>query len=488
MDGQNYNRAGRRKLEKFIKQEYGNAPKPRSEHTPLSLDDLYRLANEAHNGRFNNIPFAKKARILLERTYCDESEYSSFAQKIYHTYLHGRKFEESWVALYYLSLIIVLIRRGMEERQVRDGTAQKREQVNFSPAYAIVSEFAKNAFVNYSLGSQKTYKEWMNQIDILPLRAMFEDLDRFMVNFQVRVQYAEQIKKYMLDKLQLTNEDAMELKQSTNELFQELKHSQRYTIKQSCYLDETGIAPISGWACIDPKQMRNAEALSIDELEVAIRSTSCLAEYIPFREGDGMQSVSASHFTDGPRVGTRYSFDAITSLECKVGHDGELYVFVYPIKLSLRDIYKKCGMEAQYEFIRLQFIARLFDLIVPREISEQTPSVENLSESVRQGKQADPSKKTLEIIRDIITPRTLILRDRARVERAYDDELNAQKRQFLGRVGHPMRLRKGYKPHPDAKKWAKEDGFLRELEPNETWCRPVDSPVAVVHRQKGGKK
>ena len=156
-------------------------------------------------------------------------------------------------------------------------------------------------------------------------------------------------------------------------------------------------------------------------------------------------------------------------------------------------------MEAQYEFMRFQFIARLFDLVVPREISEQTPSMDGLTERMRSARNARPDVRPIQILRDLITPRKYILRDREAIKKAQAREEEGEngqdgvsedqkiRHQFFGRVGHPMKLRTGYRPHPDARKWAKEDGFYRELEENETWCRPIDSPVPVVHRQKGRK-
>ncbi len=497
MDEPDYNRSQRRIAEKLIKKEFGKALPNKIEHAPPSLDKLYELADEAHQGKFDTIPFAKKVRAMLEEKFCDEPQNSAFAQRMYREYVQGRTFEESWVALYYVSLIIFHVGRDLDKQQKMRSDVIPKEQISFTPIDALILEFAKNAFTNYTPASRKVYLEWIKQIDILPLHSMFECLDVWMVNFHAWTQVAEKIKKYMIDELHVSSGDAIELKRSTDELFHGLKQLQRYTIKQSCYTDESGIAPISGWVCIDPLQIRNAEQLSRTELAIVNLSNDCMAEYVPFREESGMYGITASHFTDGNKIGTNYSFDALTGLKCKVGHDGELYYFVYPIKISLRDIYKKCGMEAQYEFMRFQFIARLFDLLVPREISEQTPSMDGLAERMRHARSERPDVRPMQILRDLITPRKYILRDKEGMKKALareeegrneQDSVNEDQKirhQFFGRVGHPMQLRTGYRPHSDAKKWAKEDGFWRELEDNETWCRPIDSPVPVVHRQKG---
>lgn len=483
MDERNYNRAQRRAIAKY------DAKNAKSINTgelkkSLSLKELYELAERASENTFDAFPFTKKASSLFSWEEHGPAEYGSFSRNIFKTYIEGRSFKDAITALYYVSVILLNVMKHRPPRVV------KMSKYHMEPISAL---FVHTALQYFPLCSEsdrihlEALKKQIKSIDILGME--FEYLDHFLFDFISVYHTGTEIEQYMKNELGMEIADSRELREMADQLFGDMRRLQRYTIRQSLFDDEMSLSHTQGWAVIDPRQMRDVNKISHDEVRLLMKHHNSIAEFVSIRSDQKVEGVEMIVDPQPLVMEVMYPFTANLNLIFKLGADGELYYQTYPIEVSWREIFKKAGHEAAYEFLRFQFIARFFDLVVPREISEQTPSMDGLSARVRRMRSEQPLARPIQILRDLITPRRLILRNGEAIKHAQDreSEERRQQRQFLGRVGHPMRLRQGYRPHPDSRKWAKDDGFLRELEDNETWCRPVDSPVPVVHRQKGHK-
>ncbi len=474
----------------------GSRAYPTLDKTQEQYAHLVELAHEARTGKFDRIPFAKSAeRLSAPWKVFEASEYEALAHRLIREYCYGKTFQEAFHALYNLSIILLAVHAAALRNE--DPRTQGEPETSMLLMQSVLQKFSAMAFVVYTDEERKWF---LSTIEALPngfAQELFLEMDDWMMDFRMQRPLAKEVKKYMEEQLSMSDEEALALRQDTNRLVSEMKQLQRYPVQQSLYEDEMESQAVHSWAVLDMRQQKGKEELSSFKRDILERSHDFLAQFFAIH-GDTIPERVDSHVVKMDyKYGTGLSFNANLALTYMLAEDGELYYQVHPVRIPMREIFQKCGMEAQYEFLRFQFVARLFDLVVPREISERTPSLEGLAERVKKARSENPSTKTGAIIRNLITPRTLILRDKESLRRAYErkshmlegdtPEESERKHQFYGRIGHPMRLRQGYKPHPKANEWAKEDGFWRDLEPNETWCRTIDSPVPVVHRQKGKK-
>ncbi len=462
----------------------------------ITVEQLHDLAQEVSGGHYSRIPFAKKAASLFNWEGSQEAEYGSFARNLFKTYIEGKSFKGAMGSLYYLSVILAKIAVNKSTAQ-SEGNASNHSY-HLEPITALCLFTALQYFSTTSQSDSEQLTTLMNNIEGDIIKKEFEYFDCSLSDFCNTYRTAPEILRYMEKELGLTKADAPELKSMTDTLFKELKQLQRYTIRQSLFDDEIDIGDTQSWAVIDPRQMHAMDKISNNEAGLLKKHYDCIAEFVSVQNGQEVSEVGLRVDPQYLEVGVALSFTANLALIFKLRDDGELYYQTYPIAVSWREIFKKAGAEEAYEFLRYLFVARLFDLVVPRIIAEETPSMNDLAGHLLEARNEQPTVRPIRILRDLITPRVYILRNKERIQQAQkremeDGETDIEResriqRQFLGRVGHPMRLRAGYRPHADKKKWAKEDGFYRELDDNETWCRPVDSPVPVVHRQKGRQK
>ncbi|MEK7648430.1 MAG: hypothetical protein AAB400_00745 [Patescibacteria group bacterium] len=284
------------------------------------------------------------------------------------------------------------------------------------------------------------------------------------------------------------------LRSCAHDLWKQMAVLQRYTLKQSLF--ESAFGEDTQWAILDYHQIRcQSSDASPDKLLRGLESCAIFAQKTSRDIPPSLQlEIVESKSEDGYMIqeGLHVPFDY--NFMYLLGTDGELYLQSYPVKLPLRPLFKAAHAEGAYEFFCLHAIGRVFDMVVPRVVVDAMPPLNGIRKKIAHAN--IDGRVARSIIQDIYVPRKIRIKKAEEVQIMIDDEqkelteksqTEKQTRSFYGRVGHPRTLPRGYKPHPDAKKWAKEDGCLRELEDNETWCRPVDSPVPVVHRQKGGK-
>lgn len=487
MNERHLNRAQRRQLAHMYR-----APTSAFEHAKggqESVKQLYELAECAANGDLSDIRFAKQAFKLFGREIYDASEFESFSRNLFQHYIKGRSMVDALASLYYLSIILMNIRSIHAQRCEQSNTPHAK--YHLFPIQALALTTAQHYFHQFTPADQRRLSWLTDRIDAPELKKVFENIDNYFTDLNSVCSVADAMERTMRDELDITPSDARELQEMSDQLFSELMRLQQYTIRQSLFDDQMKLPYTERWVVSDPHQIRPVENIGSLEFKLVMKFHECVAEFLSVRAGQDIRDLSMCVTREELELRITLPFTASLNLVFKLQSDGELYYQVYPVAVCWRDVFKKIGMEHVYEFLRFQFIARFFDLVVPREISEQTPSMDGLKERFCHARSSQGEVKATRTLRDLITPRIRMLRDKKKIQEAQQRELddaNAKtKREFFGRVGHPMRLRQGYRPHSDAKKWAKEDGLLRELEDNETWCRPVDSPMPVAHRQKERK-
>ncbi len=485
--------------------EFQNTPAVRIDPTqeaPRVVDkaekQLAQMLKSVADGTFETIPFARKLKDYHSRDDVSVEEFRNFATQIYSQYIASNSFPLSLKKL---------------QTFVTIGSHLVKMYACFSYVLKAVMSYAALQMFSMPLQRQ-TITERFEYVKSLATRYSKESADRygesnlgdFLIPFYIftnAIPFSMYVKKQMRETLFLSDADALEFKNESDRLCKEIRDLQDCTLKQSYYVD-----PLThygaGWAIVDPRQAKitpqDTSQSSINHVRSrSLRYSGAFAEFVMMIDTDLQNSLSKSfsevHSANRQMSGgSEYSFAANDSHIYHVDlNDGEIYYQLYPVRISLREVFAKMNAEPQYQFLRLTFLARLADMVLPRVIVDSLPALSEISERVRSAKEHASSRSMSGIIiQDFIVPRRKILKNKEALAAAHQQEKNAyaneekgkSMRQFFGRVGHPRRLAKGYHPHSDAKKWAKEDGFWRELEDNETWCRPVDSPVPVVHRQK----
>lgn len=285
------------------------------------------------------------------------------------------------------------------------------------------------------------------------------------------------------------------LRSCAHDLWRQMAALQRYTLKQSLF--ESSFGEDTQWAILDYHQIRSQSSDDFSgTLFRGLESYAIFAQKASPNIPPSLQlEIVEIESEDGRMRKAGLKMPFTYNFMYLLGADGELYLQSYPVKLPLRPLFKVAHAEGAYEFFRLHAIGRVFDMVVPRVVVDAMPSLNGIRKKIADAPAG--ARVAHSIIQDIYLPRKIRIKKTEEVQAMIDNEqkelvekshTEKQTRSFYGRVGHPKKLPQGYKPHPDSRKWAKEDGFHRELESNETWCRPVDSPVQVVHRQKGGKE
>ncbi len=270
-------------------------------------------------------------------------------------------------------------------------------------------------------------------------------------------------------------EEKKEYRKINNELFEGIKQLRRYSVASSMYEDGLSHGQGQAWVVMDPVPLRR----SSDILKKTFQHV--IAAFLFTSESQEIQEISARPWVDtSSRLHmARIDFSFPYDYRYDLGDDGEIYLISHPLKLALRDICTRMSHEGVYELLRFFFITHIFDLVVPREISEQAPSLHNLKKTIENMRQETGESSDV-CIRKLVLPRKLILKDRQKVQDAIDrsqEEGHAEVERRTGkkidhRVGSPVRLREGYKRHPQAVEWAAEHGVV--LKDDETWRQPTD--------------
>lgn len=287
-----------------------------------------------------------------------------------------------------------------------------------------------------------------------------------------------------MNELGLSDETAAaEYRERADELFCAMKRCRRYSIRESYFQDDCfQTEQQQAWAILDPRHAQSLNPILAEKFNGAY-ALFFLAKDVAEIEG---LSMTTDEETFEAACVVKFNVPFVTRCNWELGHDGHLYMQTYPYPLSIKKIFEREGKLATYEILRLSFIARVFDLTVPRSIVEQTPSLEQMKKRVLHARAQGLSAPSA--IRDIIVPRSLLIRDTDNVDRLMDTEMDSIMRisgitrTFLGRIGHPRWIRQGYRA-PEFLKQAAFEEANYTLQEGETWCRFIESPIPVVHRQ-----
>lgn len=472
------------------------------------LQNLDRMLDASAKQNPFEIPFAKRIADFEKRKDVSVEEYEHFARDLYNQYIASDSFGKSLKRLQILISIIQFLTNKLScfcdvARVVESYAAQQMFAMPLSTStISGRRKYVKSLIDEYGKAHKEEYKK-KNYKELFAA-----SLSPFLIDFYIlnnAIPFSSYLKKQMTENLSLTDGDALEFRMESDMLWREILAAQSYTLKQSYYVD-----PLTnyqaGWAIIDPQQAEIGTRGCTGVTDVSYlkvekdKYSGAFAEFVMMTSTEVSEGLSKDYspvrgqnraMSGGPEYSFPVNDSHIYHLDFR---DGEIYYQLYPVRISLREVFSKINAEPQYHYLRMSFLARLADMVLPRIIVDALPPLSEMPQRIQSAQQNTESNTVGGVIvRDFVVPRRKALRNKEALQLAYQTEekqyeqeqvQNKISRQFLGRVGHPRRLAKGYHSHPDAKKFAKEDGFHRELEDNETWCRPIESPMSVVFKQK----
>lgn len=322
-----------------------------------------------------------------------------------------------------------------------------------------------------------------------------DGLNAFIGMFEGTVQEVFEIEKYARGFCnQVTKEcdpdlkdNAPEYRAMADELFANMKKLRRYAISESFYIDDVFATDKKAWVVLDPANLpdRSVNNAVKDALAMFVLSTK-----------DSLTAINPEirhekHDTVNMR---RVVFPFERQFLCVLDKSGELVTPFSVLPESLKDVFERVGAGEAYEYFRLLVVAHFYDLVVPREIAERTPSLASLMQTIAKGHVE--SLDTLSIFKKLIVPRTISIADPQAVEDAQqreegkaEQEIQEHERRhnrFFGRVGHPRFIREGYEPPEFLIQEALKANV--PLQPGQTFVRTKragENLPPIIYEQKG---
>lgn len=322
-----------------------------------------------------------------------------------------------------------------------------------------------------------------------------DGLNAFMGMFETTMEEIFEIETYAKDFCKQATkecdpdmkENAAEYRAMTDELFANMKKLRRYAISESFYIDDVFATDKKAWVVLDPANLPDRAVNNVVKNSFAMlvlstkESLTTINPEIRHEKHDSMNIC-------------RVVFPFERQFLCVLDKNGELVTPFSVLPESLKDMFERVGSGEAYEYFRLLVVAHFYDLVVPREISEQTPSLASLMQTIARGHVG--SHSTPNIFKKLIVPRTRSIADPQVVEDAMQreegkaeqemQEYEKRHNRFFGRVGHPRFIREGYEPPQFLKDEAVRVNV--PLQPGQTYVRTKkageDLPH-IVYEQKG---
>ena len=465
---------------------------------------LDRQASVVKNGHPERFTHYEKVRKLFGEQLPSAEQLTTLANQLYQDYIHGMDPTSSLLSYF---IVIEMIESvfdhayGKTESETNDHILELLEE-------ALLTRIALGVFRHYSSDDEEALsmieniaKEENSDASIVFVRERFI---RRMTDFRNAHQFSKMMHDLISHEIPDIGEHEREMKRMNDEMFREMKRLQRYTLQEVNFDDPLldqgvfwGLATSKSFNEYLPQQESHIEN---ESLRMRAAGMAIFTPFFTARKDTGdHEAVNAFFGSQGMEFAINPSDPSCVALTYDglnfvVDKDsGELFHKMYPLRIPLKAFFQRCGASGEYEYLRCALLSTLYDNIVPITLLQQSQTLWDVCGQLRSLRSSNPSA-CFKVLRDFIAPRII------RLKKAKDEDIRGDllheleelvgkkiQHQFFGRVGHPMKLRAGYRPHTDARKWAKEDGLDRELEEDETWCRPIESPVPVVHWQKNRK-
>ncbi len=322
-----------------------------------------------------------------------------------------------------------------------------------------------------------------------------EGLNAFIGMFEATLEEVFEMERYAKDFCnQVIKECDPDLKNNSeeyrtmaDELFASLKKLRRYAVSESFYIDDVFATDKKAWVVLDTANLlhQGVNTTVKDGLAMFVLSTKeSLTAIRPEIRDEKHDCMNIR----------RVVFPFERSFLFVLDKDGELTIPFSVLQESLKDAFDRMGVPEAYEYFRLLIVAHFYDLVVPHEISEQTPSLKSLMQTIAKGHIA--SLSTPDIFKKLIVPRKRSIANPQAVEDAQNREESRAEQEmqehekrhnrFFGRVGHPRFVREGYEPPQFLKDEAEKAKV--PLQVGQTFVRtkrPGEDLPPVIYEQKG---
>lgn len=276
--------------------------------------------------------------------------------------------------------------------------------------------------------------------------------------------YAEQLHQRMSPHHESLQTLRAELQQMGNEFMQNIRNLRQYGIKSSYYQDGFLHDDNDAWVITD-----------INDIISGAQSRRGIVALISLANKEGLMGAGNLHYdwkTDAVSLRYESSYPADASFFLK--WDGELHDVAPDRHLPAQEIFERAGAEAEYELVRVSFLARIHALVVPLELTRELPPLDELEQIFRRRTSEKGDHTDIgTVIQKILLPRIRLNADN-RVKQLLDDDHERRNRppreHDVTAFTRPLPV--GHHPSPQAIALAREYNFILDPTGNRTFVQP----------------
>lgn len=462
---------------------YENAPR---RAPPL---DQYRVGNKKKLKEFGgslqeSIGFKAISEIftLGENTPDNREKMMRLQENLYQEYLKGLSFPD--MVDTYLALAKIINKIGLTVA----GSGKNEMHNSFMNTFRYVfvthhdmTEREVNfldTYINKTMVQKKEEDYW---------RGMMQPVGIAAGNYIHTRTYVRHEEKDQTERLHtILEKEQGELKNLAQELLEAIKTQRRFGLRSSFYQDDLFHDESDGWVMMHPFEFEKTNigtlaAIFLASRDAVMKTGISAKRYSVFEHKAMKANVEGAAFD--------------SKLAWKLGLDGELYMGGSNSRISVREIFQRFDQEPLYDLLRLSFIARVHDLVVPAGGVKTLPGQKKLRDSIKkasEGKITEEEFRT--VIREFMVQRVKYINNRDRVTKDEESEENKIRTKVGEKplAGNVYELAEGYHRTAYAEaNFLEYEGYpMSELDTTGTFTyrRPYNMPLythtRVVPEQK----
>jgi|GEM_PF-6228464 len=437
--------------------------------------DRYHMGSEKVLKSFRDFN-ALHEIFTMEDTAENKEKLLQLQEKLYERYLQGISFPDMIAT--YLSLAKIVNKIGIHVQRAGRNAMHIFFINSFSRIFAVhfdVTERERDfleTYINKTMIQNNEDNYW---------RGMMQAVGVAISNYVFDRDYILKREQEQTEKLTTTLENEQgELQNLAQELLDAIRTQRRFGLRSSFYQDGLFHEQSEGWVMMHPFEFEKTRTGTLASIFLASRE-SVLTKGIVARKVELFK-----HEAMKSQVETG-AFDS--KIAWTLALDGELYIASGIDRISVREIFHRLGQEPLYDLIRLSFIARVHDLVVPGGAVDRLPSPEHFAKSVQDVATGKISPdQFLVVARNFIVQRVKYIKNPDQMDKdaTSEEQIARQKVGEKPLAGTIYELPKGSHrtAYADKNFLEHEEYEFDEIDPTRTWTyrKPFDMPLYTHKR------